>query len=129
VSPDDRQATGLAGEELAAGHMESLGYEIVARRYRARAGEIDLVAHRSGLLVFIEVKTRRQTRFGLPAESVHRLKQARIARAAEQFLQRFTGSARPEQQLVCRFDVIAVTFDEDSKACIEHLEDAFRAGW
>lgn len=127
MSRDERQATGRAGEDLAAGHMESLGYQIIARRYRVRVGEIDLVACRAGLLVFIEVKTRRQTRFGAPAESVHRQKQARIARAAEQFLQR--PAARSLGDMSCRFDVIAVTFDEDAKARIEHLEDAFRPGF
>jgi len=124
LTADNRQQTGLDGEELAAGHLESLGYEIIARRYRVRVGEIDLVARRQGLLVFIEVKTRRQTRFGAPAESVHRQKQMRITRAAEWFLQRMkTGSSEGP---ACRFDVIAVTFDADSKATIEHLEDAFR---
>ena len=126
MSRDERQATGLAGEDLAAGHLESLGYQIIARRYRVRVGEIDLVARRPGLLVFIEVKTRRQTRFGTPAESVCRQKQERITRAAEQFLQRpGAGSLR---DLACRFDVIAITFDKDAEAQIEHLEDAFRPG-
>ena len=127
MTRDARQATGLAGEDLAAGHLESLGYRILARRYRVRVGEIDLVALLPGLLVFIEVKTRRQSRFGIPAESVHRLKQTRIARAAECFLQR--PEAGPLQDLRCRFDVIAVTMDKDSIPSIEHVEDAFRPGF
>ena len=126
VSPDRRQATGLTGEQLAAQHLESRGYQIIARRYRVKAGEIDLVASRPGLLVFVEVKTRRQDRFGVPAESVNWQKQARIARAAEQFLQRM--GAGFDERLSCRFDVIAVTIGQDSAARIEHMEDAFRPG-
>lgn len=123
---DMRQATGLAGEDLAARHLESLGYRVIARRYRVRVGEIDLVASRPGLLVFIEVKTRRQTRFGTPAESVRRQKQVRITRAAEQFL--LTAATASHEGFSCRFDVIAITFHADSRVHIEHLEDAFRPG-
>jgi len=126
VKRDQRQQTGLVGEQLAAEHLEARGYQIIARRYRVRAGEIDLVAFRPGLLVFIEVKTRRQTRFGIPAESVHSLKRDRITRAAECFLN--GPEARSLQDVRCRFDVIAIIMDDDSPPRLEHLEDAFRPG-
>ena len=127
MTRDTRQATGITGEDLAAAHLESLGFRILARRYRVRLGEIDLVALRPGLLIFVEVKTRRQNRFGVPAESVHNRKQLRIARAAECFL------AGPQagrfKSLPCRFDVNAVTLDDGAAPRIEHLEDAFRPGF
>ena len=64
-----RQGLGKAGEDLAARHLESRGFTVVARRYRTRMGEIDLVATSGDLVAFIEVKTRRGTGFGLPAEA------------------------------------------------------------
>jgi putative endonuclease len=118
------QDLGRAGEDLAAEHLASRGYRILARRYRTRMGEIDLVAVRGDLLVFVEVKARRSTRFGSPAESVHPSKQARIARAAQQFLSEGLAPAPGEPS--CRFDVVSITWQIGHPALIEHIEDAFR---
>jgi putative endonuclease len=116
-----RLITGRAGEEIAARHLARHGYRILARGWRTRLGELDLVAAREGLLVFVEVKTRRGGAFGPPAAAVHALKQARVARMARQYLAEggHDGDA-------CRFDVIAVTLRHGAEPLVEHIEDAFR---
>ncbi|HEY3175446.1 MAG TPA: YraN family protein [Candidatus Polarisedimenticolia bacterium] len=120
----ERQDLGLSGEELAAEHLASRGYKILARRYRTRLGEIDLVAALGGLLVFVEVKARRGGGFGAPAEAVHARKQARIMRVAQLFL--LERLPRGEVEPSCRFDVISITWEPGRLAVIDHIEDAFR---
>ncbi len=81
-APVGRAALGRAGEDLAAGWYEAHGYEVLARNWRCREGELDIVARRDRLVVFCEVKARTSDAFGLPAEAVGRLKQARVRRLA-----------------------------------------------
>jgi putative endonuclease len=78
----DRGALGRAGEDLAAAWYEACGYEVVARNWRCRAGELDIVARRDRLHVFCEVKSRSSAAFGVPAEAVGRAKRARLRRLA-----------------------------------------------
>lgn len=100
---DPRHLLGAHGERLAARRYESSGYEVVARNWRCRDGELDLVARRPGVLVFAEVKTRSSERFGPPAAAVTPAKQRRIRRLAQQFCA--TTGHRAE---VLRFDVVSV---------------------
>jgi putative endonuclease len=113
---------GAAGEEAAARHLTALGYRIVARNHRCRLGEVDLVAEAGELLVFVEVRTRTTDRFGAPEETVTARKQARVVRAARDFLARWRGPERG-----ARFDVISVV-DEEAGARLVHLPGAFDAG-
>jgi len=122
-SRDPRQQLGELGEAVAAATLEKAGWRILARRFRLRLGEIDLVAERGGLLIFVEVKTRRGTRYGRPAEAVTPRKQARIARAALAYLSRTDRLTQPT-----RFDVIEVYAGEGGIRRVRHIEDAFRAG-
>jgi putative endonuclease len=98
-----RQRLGDEGEEAAARHLEAQGFRIVARKHRTRRGEVDLVAEREKLLVFVEVRTRASDAFGTPEETVDARKQARFIEAARDFLARWRGGERE-----IRFDVIAV---------------------
>jgi putative endonuclease len=100
---DRRRQTGLRGEEIAAAHLQALGYEIVARNVRTRYGELDIVARDGGCLVFVEVKTRRSTALGAPEEAVDARKLAQIAALAESYLATLGGPV-PE----CRIEVVAV---------------------
>ena len=79
------------------------GYEVVARNWRCREGELDLVVRRGRALVFVEVKARTSDRFGLPAEAVTVRKQQRIRSLAVRFLAEAGGGASS-----LRFDVVAV---------------------
>ena len=121
-----RMALGQAGEEAAARHLESKGYRLVARRYRTRMGEIDLVARDGDVLVFIEVKTRSATGFGRPEEAVGFLKQARLSRLASLFLAAHPALAREGAD--CRFDVVSVLWRGGERPVVDHIEDAFRPG-
>ncbi|MGB6217303.1 MAG: YraN family protein [Castellaniella sp.] len=118
-SPTQRQ--GHAAEARAARHLEAHGVRILAANLRCRAGEIDLVAREGALLLFIEVRERRNPAFGGAAASVNRPKQTRLIRAARHFLPRLArlhfGGAAP----ACRFDVVA--FEADGPRWIR---DAFQ---
>ncbi|HAG06872.1 MAG TPA: YraN family protein, partial [Peptococcaceae bacterium] len=117
---DGRRQTGRAGEEAAAAYLLTQGYKIVCRNYRCPEGELDLVALDGDILVFVEVKARRGTAFGLPQESVVRRKQARIRRLARRFL-----SEKGVRAAAYRFDVIAVTWGPGREPHIEHIRNAF----
>ena len=121
MSPtSDRITLGKTGEDYACRELERRGYEILARRFRTRLGEIDIIAREENTLVFIEVKARRSTRFGEPCEAVHWRKQQTIGRlAAEYVLRHGIGNAR------CRFDVVSVVFGDGLRPRIEILRNAF----
>jgi putative endonuclease len=101
--PDVRRAIGQAGEDAVVAWYLAAGYEIVARNWRVRGGELDVIARRGRLLVFCEVKTRRSDAFGVPAEAVTPRKQARIRGLAGQWL-----AANAQRTGQVRFDVAAV---------------------
>lgn len=94
---------GAAGEDRAADWYEAAGYRVVARNWRCRLGELDLVAVKGGTYVFSEVKTRTTDRFGVPAAAVNRTKQVRIRRLAAAWLASESARAR-----VVRFDVVSI---------------------
>ena len=96
----DRAAAGAAGEALAARFLVARGLTIVARNFRTRHGEIDLVARDGSTLVFVEVRRRASTRFGGAAASITVAKQARWTLAARAYIARF---ANPPP---CRFDAV-----------------------
>lgn len=108
-------ALGAYGEARVARWYEAQGYEVLARNWRCRAGELDLVLGRGQLVVFCEVKTRSSARFGLPAEAVTYQKQRRIRRLAMAWIEE-TG-VRPRD---LRFDVASVL-----RSQVEVIEAAF----
>jgi putative endonuclease len=120
---DRRLALGRAGEERAAGHLTRAGYRILARNARAAGVEIDLVAARGDLVVFVEVKTRRSHAYGGAFAAVDARKQARLARGAAAWLREHRPHARR-----ARFDVIAWEWEPDAGWRLTHLEGAFDAG-
>ncbi|HHV93167.1 MAG TPA: YraN family protein [Firmicutes bacterium] len=109
-------------EEIAAGYLQGLGYEILARQYRTRRGEIDLVARDGDTIVFVEVKGRQAARFGLPQEAVDRRKQRRILHSAQHFLW-----SRGLFDWLCRFDVVVIYSTRSGGHQIEHIVGAFDA--
>jgi putative endonuclease len=123
-------ALGRAGEAAAEAHLRRRGYTILARNYRCRDGEIDLIAIHGGVLVFAEVKTRRDTSYGLPAEAVDIRKQRRLVATASHFVAesyRTLGSAHDGRVRTMRFDVIGVLCCGNGFE-IEHIPDAFDLG-
>jgi putative endonuclease len=117
---NDRSALGSAGEDAAARWYEEHGYRIVARNWRCRIGELDLIVTRDDLLVICEVKTRAGPAFGGGYEAVTAKKQAKLRSVAEAFL----GSTRAPPHSI-RFDVASVESASLSRAKVEVFEDAF----
>ncbi len=109
------------GEDLACCELQRRGYAVLARRYRSRYGEIDIVARDGATLVFVEVKTRRGVLFGGGAAAVTAWKQRRMVRMAEEFLMRHRLHDAP-----CRFDVVAIDCDGGDPQ-IEVYANAFTA--
>jgi putative endonuclease len=99
-----RRALGASGEEAAANWYVANGYEVVARNWRCRDGELDLIVRRGRAFVFCEVKTRTSTRFGAPVEAVTRTKQVRLRHLAARWLADHAGMRAAE----IRFDVASV---------------------
>lgn len=117
---DSRAGLGQLGERLAADYLEQRGYVIRARNFRWRFGEIDLIAERDGLLVFVEVRTRRGDAYGDPAATLTPAKQERLRATAEYYCQQTAGCG-PDR----RIDLIAVRFAAGGRlAEIEHYESA-----
>ncbi|UCE86159.1 MAG: YraN family protein [Deltaproteobacteria bacterium] len=120
---DDRRALGAEGEARAAAHLERRGYRVIDRNVRAGGVELDLVATRARLVVFVEVKTRRGRRHGPAEDAVDALKRARLVRGAAAWLR--SHDVRPSR---VRFDVIAVEARPNGEFALRHLEGAFDAG-
>lgn len=114
-----RLSLGRCGEEAAALYLSAQGYSIVARNLRTPVGEIDILAKKANVLIFIEVKTRRSLAFGSPLEAVGPRKQRQIIRAAQWYL-----SDSPYRSLQPRFDVIAILYLPAGPK-IEHIVNAF----
>ena len=109
------------GESLAVKHLKARGYRILAQNYRARRGEIDLIARDGEFIVFVEVKTRRSLKFGLPQAAVTLQKQRQISKVALAYLQ-----SRNLLDAPCRFDVIAIHLSPQLELLkLEQIESAF----
>lgn len=121
MSNDPRHILGRHGEQLAAEHLERLGFEVVARNHRTRYGEIDLIAADATTLVIVEVKTRRGS--GSPWDNLDHRKQTQVRRMGRAYLSEVRD--RPRRGHV-RFDAIGVRFDQRGRfACLDHLVSAF----
>ncbi len=110
---------GKKGESLAVDFLLKEKYRIVARNYKAEKYELDIVAIKDGMLVFVEVKTRSTDRFGEPEESVGYQKEHHIAEAAEHFMEHFEDHFTD-----VRYDIISIILN-DTNTKIKHIEDAF----
>jgi putative endonuclease len=113
----DKIKRGNEGECLAADFLKLKGFEIVARNYRHKHCEIDLIVSVNGLIVFVEVKTRTSSAFGEPEDFVDRKKAAKIFEGAEQYIfeNNWNGNIR--------FDIVSVKVGGQPE--ITHFEDAF----
>ena len=100
---DTRRTLGQHGETLAAQRLQSFGYLLRERNWRCPVGELDLVAEKDGVLVFVEVRTRRGDRFGTPEESITPTKRAKLLEVAQTYLE-----AHAEEDRNWRIDVVAV---------------------
>ncbi|GHF13640.1 UPF0102 protein [Amycolatopsis deserti] len=118
--PARHLSLGRRGEDIAARHLQKLGFVVLSRNWRCRQGELDLVATDGSTLVICEVKTRTRESFGDPAEAVTEDKIARIRRLAGQWL-----SVHRVGWCRIRFDVIAVYADGEGEPRVRHIPGAF----
>ncbi|MDO8505476.1 MAG: YraN family protein [bacterium] len=121
VDPDwsSRKGVGAWGEEVAARYLENKGYKIVARHFTHRIGEIDIVTAKDSRIIFVEVKTRTNNRFGAPEESIGWSKQEKLRRTANVYMLQHKLYNTPHQ-----IDSLAVMYDKMSKeTTIRHLEN------
>lgn len=112
----NRRATGTTGEDLAAAYLERQGMQIMERNYRNRQGEIDIIGHHQGYLVFVEVKYRTGTQKGYAAQAVDGRKQRKICRVADYYRM----AHHVDSQTGIRYDVVAIQGEE-----IQWIRNAF----
>jgi putative endonuclease len=116
-----RVSLGKTGEDLACRELERRGYAIVARRYRRRGGELDIIARDGKTMVFVEVKAREGRAFGEASEAVTAHKRLKITQLALDYLMRHRLT-----NCSCRFDVVSIHFDAGVPV-IEVFQSAFDA--
>jgi putative endonuclease len=118
------QRFGIAGESLAAEILQQSGYRIVARNYRTKVGEIDIIARDGEILVFVEVKSRRGgVLYGHPKYAVNRTKQRKISKAALWYLKETGQFGRR-----ARFDVVSIV-SRDGDVRWEIIRNAFELAY
>lgn len=117
----EHHKTGQKGEAIALNYLREKGYEILAVNWRQGHLEIDIVAKKDGLLIFVEVKTRHSTQWGEPETFVDKKKQRFIAQAANEYILQtdYFGEVR--------FDIFGILMTPGGHQ-ISHVEDAFFPG-
>jgi putative endonuclease len=116
---NSKQVLGKAGEQVAEHYLRKKGYTVVERNYRCAAGELDLIVLDRRVIVFVEVKTRTDHRFGTPLEAVAFRKQRKMIHAAQFFL-----NEKKLTQRAARFDVVGISWP-GAEPVVEHIENAF----
>ena len=114
----DRKCIGNKGEDNAVNFLFANGYEVIERNYRFSRGEIDIIARKESVMVFIEVKTRKNINYGYPETFLSEPQQDRIHRAAEEYV------LQKAWQGEVRFDIIAILWG-GNEPTLDHFEDAF----
>ncbi len=112
-----QQQTGQRGEDVALNYLNREGFVLVERNFRYRRAEVDLIVQKGQLLVFVEVKTRRNTNFGFPESFVSPQQVKLIVATADYYIR------KQKWEGMIRFDIVAITLMPDLK--VKHFEDAF----
>lgn len=115
-----RKEIGMRGEELAEQHLLARGYAIRHKNWRSGHGELDIVAQRESVIVFVEVRARTGDAFGSPEETITPRKKAKLMETAQAYLRE-----HDLEDATCRVDVIAIEFDHQLRVTrLAHIEDA-----
>lgn len=110
---------GKQGELIAKQHLEQNNYEILDENWIYGKAEVDLIAYKNGIIVFVEVKARTSTAFGEPEDFVTDAKQKQLEIASAKYIELMN------HQNDIRFDIIAITFANQTEYQLRHIEDAF----
>ena len=115
----NRRESGALAEEKACDFLVQKGYKIIERNFRVKHGEVDIVAWKAPILVFVEVKSRATDKFGFPEKAVGSIKQSKIRMVAEVYtrLKNYKGRIQ--------FDIISIVGIETNNCSIAHFEDCF----
>lgn len=116
-----RKRLGVNSETLASHFLETNGYNIVERNFRCPLGEIDLIIRNKTHLIFVEVKSRRSLKYGVPAYAVNWRKQHKLIHLAKWYLK-----AKRILNQSCRFDVVSVYWPLEGQPEIKHIPNAFQ---
>jgi putative endonuclease len=118
----NKKTIGQEGEDLAAEYLVNNGFEMITRNYRYGHGEIDIIVKdkSSGHLVFVEVKTRKNLEFGEPENAITKSKIRQLKKIAEAYIYE-----KDLKDVECRFDVIAIIWNKETKPKITHFKNAF----
>ncbi len=120
MKPTSRISLGNLGEELARQMLQELGYTILDSNYRCRWGEVDIVAQDGDDIVFVEVRTRSNDRFGTPEESITEAKTQRMVSTAQEYLQ-----SKQRDSTNWRIDLVAVRMRSDGQILsIDYIKHA-----
>ena len=114
-------ALGKKGEDMVTGFLIKNGHTILKRNYLCRFGEIDIIAQKGEMLLFVEVKTRKENSFVSPKEAVDSHKIARMIKASQDYLSKTVE----EVELQPRFDVAEVILKNDGKFHLNYIKNAF----
>ena len=121
-----RRKLGDLGEKLAKEYLEKQGYEIIERNYQKKCGEIDLIARKNKIIIFIEVKTRTKNKdknkeYNPPEEAVNFSKQRKIIKTARSYLFENRYSGKTDWQI----DIIAIELNQKNRrASLRHIKNA-----
>ena len=118
MSKVNNKAVGDLGERLAKEYLEKKNYNILETNFRTRLGEIDIIAKKDYVIIFVEVKARKNLKYGMPYEAVNHRKMQKIIKVAKNYI---AYKSQGDNQY--RFDIIEVFLSENDK--INHIEDAF----
>ena len=116
---NELQIFGRKGENIAALFLQKHGYKIVERNFKCKQGEIDIIAKQKNQYIFIEVKTRKSLKYGMPSESVNKTKQNHIKKVAQYYI-----CTNKISNFIIRFDIIEI-YLKNGKYQINHLKQAF----
>jgi putative endonuclease len=116
---DDRRALGFSGESAAERFLKGQGYKIIGKNFRTRYGELDLIATHGDVFVFVEVKTRTSSAYGMPEEAVTATKQRHLVAAAQIYLSKFK-----HPNVSWRIDVVGLLKKPDGSWEVRHIPNA-----
>ncbi len=114
--------SGQKGEELAIQFLTEKGYHILEHNFKVIFGEIDIIAKKNHSICFVEVKSRKSRKFGLPEEAITEYKKKKIIRVAQYYIKQ-----KDIKNSLFRFDVVSIQLNERNQLEIRHIRDAFSA--
>lgn len=112
---------GQVGEDIAVQFLTKKGYQILERNFTTIFGEIDIIAEKKNIICFVEVKSRKSNKYGLPEEAVTNRKMEKIIKVAQLY-----NKKKYYKNKLFRFDVISIKFDKGILKEIKYIKDAFR---